>query len=641
MDNEKRLSSRQDRLLGMDMSITRRDFLNALLLGAGAALLDLPAPLQLLAQGHQWDGYGGTGDYADAHGNTEAVVSAGHGVRDGRYENLSGKVFDTGEVFDLVAIGGGLSGLGAAFYFKKTAGSKRRCLVLENHPVFGGVAKRNEFVVNGQKLIGPQGSNSFVVIDEPGTAGYEIYNELEIPHEFEYQKIPSRLDSLRFDRTNFGFMLWHDTTVSVGYFFDGQSAGTSPQWITDMWNKKLEHAPLPQKVKKDLLTWRTGRKRTDAGIPFEQWLDSMSYKEYLEKVMGLDPAVTAYVDPVLAASIGLGCDVISAYGAYQIGMPGFHEGSQQNASRSRKEWHSFPGGNDGFVRHLVKKLVPDAIHGKNTFADILNQRINFGALDDARNTVRIRLGATAARVEHIPSPEKSEYVLVTYVKEGKLYRLKARSVVMASGGWMSRRVVRDLPEAHAAAYRQFYRSPVLVVNVAVTNWRFLARLGITACRWFEGFGFSCNLRQSMVVGDYRPPLDPDKPAILTFYVPFYYPGLPLRDQGVRGRTALLSTSYADYERSIREQMLRLFGGAGFDPRKDIAGIILNRWGHAYVNPQPGFYFGRDGHPAPHEVIRKGFGRIAFANSELNGHQHWVGAVSEGQRAARQVAEYFG
>jgi spermidine dehydrogenase len=46
----------------------------------------------------------------------------------------------------------------------------------------------------------------------------------------------------------------------------------------------------------------------------------------------------------------------------------------------------------------------------------------------------------------------------------------------------------------------------------------------------------------------------------------------------------------DYEREIRQQMIRMFGGSGFDAQKDIAGIILNRWGHGYVTPTPGFFF---------------------------------------------------
>jgi spermidine dehydrogenase len=142
----------------------------------------------------------------------------------------------------------------------------------------------------------------------------------------------------------------------------------------------------------------------------------------------------------------------------------------------------------------------------------------------------------------------------------------------------------------------------------------------------------------MIVGDYQPPLDPDKPAIITFYVPFYYPGLPVREQGIKGRMKLLSTSYSDFESQIRDQMIRLFGKSGFKPDKDLAGIILNRWGHAYVNPQPGFYFGRDGKPAPRDVIRRRFGRISFAHAELHGHQHWAGAAAEGIRAVDQILE---
>jgi spermidine dehydrogenase len=209
---------------------------------------------------------------------------------------------------------------------------------------------------------------------------------------------------------------------------------------------------------------------------------------------------------------------------------------------------------------------------------------------------------------------------------------------MAGGSWMTQHVVRDLPEDYRHAYARFYRSPVLVVNVALTNWRFLYKLGLTACRWFDGFGFCCNLRQPMLVGDYRPPLHPAKPIILTFYVPFYYPGKPVREQGVQGRTEMLSISFAEYERQIREQMVKLFGAGGFNPHADIAGIILNRWGHAYLDPQPGFYFGRNGLPAPRDVVRKRFERIAFANAEMNGHQNWPGAVTEGRRAMLQLLD---
>jgi len=620
----------------MTTGITRRDFLNAALIGAGAALLQLPAPIRLFAQTNSWDGDGGLVDYAASHGTTENVVRYAHAMRDGRYDVIPSDADDTGEIFDLVIIGGGMSGLGAAFHFKKSMRKGQRCLIIENHPVFGGQSKRNEFIVNGQRLIGPQGANSFIVLDNPETHGYEIYSELGIPQRFKYQKLTSTDKKLYFDRTHYGFMLWYDDFPDNGYFFEN-AAG--PKWAADMWGRNFEDTPFSENVKKDFVTWRNSRKRNYKGEDFRQWLDTMTYKEYLEKVMKLSPEITRFIDPVLASSIGLGSDAISAFGAYQVAMPGFQgfpSGFTKRARSEKSDWHSFPGGNDGFARFFTKALISDAISGSRSFEDIHNQKINFDALDRPSNSVGMRLGALAVNIEHNSEPDKSELVWVTYVKDGKIYRLKARSVVMANGSWVTRRIVKKLPEEHKEAYKQFHRSPMLVVNVAVTNWRFLYKLGLTSCRWFGGFGFSCNIRQPMIVGDYQPPLDPDKPAIITFYVPFYYPGLPIHEQGVKGRAELLSTSYADYEKKIKEQMTRLFGKSGFDPEKDIAGIILNRWGHAYVNPQPGFYFGRDGQPAPSSVIRKRFGRMAFGHSELNGHQHWLGAVEEGIRAARQA-----
>ncbi|NIT03976.1 NAD(P)/FAD-dependent oxidoreductase, partial [Candidatus Saccharibacteria bacterium] len=239
--------------------------------------------------------------------------------------------------------------------------------------------------------------------------------------------------------------------------------------------------------------------------------------------MGLDPSVTRFADPVLASVVGLGCDAISAYTARQVSMPGFPE-FRGYRSLKNSHWHSFPGGNDGFSRFFIKALIPDAIAGERNFEDIQNGRVNFAALDRKRNRVRLRLGSSVVRVEHRGSGD-GKTVSIVYEQGGRLYSLKARGVVMATGGRIARRVVRDLPEEHETAYGQFHVSPILVANVAVTNWRFLYKLGLTACKWFTGFGFGCNIRKPMMVGDYRPPLHPDKPNVLTFYVSFHEPGL--------------------------------------------------------------------------------------------------------------------
>jgi spermidine dehydrogenase len=169
----------------MGQPITRRDFLNATLLGVGATLLQASAPIELVAKNNSWDGYGAVGDYAISSGNTQEVMRVAHEIRDGRYDHLPSNAVDTGEFFDLVAVGGGMSGLGAAYYFKKAKKPSWKCLVLENHPIFGGESKRNEFLVNGQRLIAPQGANEFDIPAKPGEDGHELYAELGIPWKFE------------------------------------------------------------------------------------------------------------------------------------------------------------------------------------------------------------------------------------------------------------------------------------------------------------------------------------------------------------------------------------------------------------------------------------------------------------------------
>jgi spermidine dehydrogenase len=116
----------------------------------------------------------------------------------------------------------------------------------------------------------------------------------------------------------------------------------------------------------------------------------------------------------------------------------------------------------------------------------------------------------------------------------------------------------------------------------------------------------------MIAGAFHPPFDPDKPIVLTFYMGLYTPGKSAAEQGNLGRERLLSTSFAEYESRICKQMTTLFADAGFDARRDIAGIVLNRWGHARVIQPPGFYYGRDGKPSPREIVQKGYGRIAIA-----------------------------
>jgi spermidine dehydrogenase len=647
----------EERELGLGCPITRRDFIGTTLLGAGAGLLGLPAPLGGLSgdpaaadrartgasdqAGDPWTGYPGVGDYARSNGDPWEVVTAGHRIRDGVFEHPPAHASDTGETYDLVVVGGGMSGLVAAHRFRREAAAGMRCLVLENHSLAGGESKRNVLQVDGELLIAPQGANQF---GYPRREGPEltICRDAGVPalEARRYQAWAPGVLPLEIARENWEYMLWSDLTPAMGFFFQTDSGGS---WVRNMWSDDLARAPYAEGVRRDLLRWRKEtrepREFPDQG-QLERWLDTMTYQEYLEGVLGLGPAVARYAHPILASYLGLGCDALSAYIAYETDMPGFqmYTGPYQARHMRDVTIDAFPGGNDAVARCILKYLVPEAITGGKDFADVHNGRIRFDELDRAGRPIRVRLGATAVRVEHEGPPDSATHARVTYTHGGEVYTLRARTVVMASNGWTARHVVRGLPPAYRAAYAAFPRSPVLVANVALHDWKPMYRAGYTAFEWFEGFGFAANFSRSMVIGDYRPPLDPARPRVLTLYVPLFKPGLPVAEQGIQARYEMFGTSYRGYEKVIRGQLARLFGGWGFDPARDIAALVLNRWGHAYVNPAPGFFFGRDGADAPRDVIRRSFGRIAFAGAELGGHQHAGGAIGEGWRAAGQCLE---
>lgn len=599
----------------MGENILRRDFLNNTLLGFGAALLRQPAP----AQTHDtFSGYGGVGDYGASNGDPWPVVSVGHKLRDGAYNPLGPDVVDTGESFDLLIVGGGLSGLGAAYYFAKATGGRKRCLILENHPMFGGHCKQNEFEVNGERLIGPQASNDFGVPRAgSGSQMDQLFTELKIPREFTWQEWDGDLKPLRIPRDNYSHMDGiNDTQVDVGYFFDHPKR----TWLHNIFANRLEGAPFSEQVKRDLMKWRT---TTGGSEEVRRHLDTITYKQHIEGELGLSPEVTKFVQPVVGLICGASPDAVCARAAHNLVSP-----------MGARAAISFPGGNTTFARHLVRSLIPESMNGDLSFSDVLNHPVHFDALDRKDAPTRIRLNATVIRVAH-----EGSGVAVVYEKDGKLYRSRGRAAVVASAGWVNRHTIADLPREIQTAYDEFQYAPAMSVNVALTNWRFLYRLNAPAVRYFDGgFGWSCNIRQNMVAGSYQPALHPDKPTVLTFYLGLYTPGLPAGEQGNLGRTKMLATSYADYERQIRSQMTTLFRDAGFNPSRDIAAIILNRWGHARVIQPPGFYYGRDGKPSAREIVQKGFGRIALAHAELNGHQNATGALMQGQRAAGQVLD---
>jgi spermidine dehydrogenase len=624
-------NEKHDKSLGLNQPICRRDFLNSTLLAAGGALLSPLTPQQLLAIANEndWTGYGGVGDYANSNGNTLEVMTAGHQIRGGVFDNsLPAETIDTGETFDCVVVGGGVSGLSAAFFVQKYGGSKLTCLVLDNHPVFGGESKRNEFIVDGQRIMGPQGADHFQV-PLPHSVMARLFEQIGLDwRKFEYQKWASSSPEIPLGNS------FEDSRGPDALYFGAKFGQKPGVWLIDPWKKNLQGAPISEKTKAELLKYN---QRQDTGLPFDypgddksRQLDSVTIEQYLVDKYGLSHETVQTFMAEEGGGFGAGPDVVSAYCIYAFDVLRSEQGPLL----------SFPGGNDGITRHMVKTLIPDSIPGPNTLESVCRNNVNFDAFDRPGQSTRIRLSSTAVWVKHEGDPSKSDFLSVAYTRGGKVYRLKARSVVLAGGCWTSKHIVRDLPSAHREAYDQFFRSPCMMANVALRNWRFLYKMGISGCQWFEGIGSFTAVRKLPTFSTDQKTIGPDSPVVLTLKVLFPHYGLPLKEQGNLGRAQLLTTSFRDYERQIRTQLSEMFSASGFNAERDIAGIILNRWGHAYVSPQPGFFFGKDGKPAPRTVLRAApFGRIAFANTDLSGAPDHRTAIGEAHRAVSQLLDH--
>ena len=491
--------------------ITRRDFLNGTLLASGAALVSAACPFQLMAA-EDWDGNSGIGDYAGANGNTHQVMSDGHVIRDHRLDRTSPAIEETGETFDCVIVGGGISGLAAALFYQRAGGSKKSCLVLENHPIFGGEAKRNEFSVDGQRLIASQGSAMWFQ-PLPGSFLEHFYDSVGIdPRGFQYQQNASAIQT--------GVTPYAGDGSNFGLFFGADAVHPHGTWLVDPWAKKLAGAPMGDAAKRELLAMQETPDRRPKprrhGDAISRQLDSITLEEDLMRRGVNRDTIRRYLSPVSGGGSGIGADVLSAYTDYAPDL--LFPWEKQHGPQM------FPGGNTGVARHIVKALLSAALPGPATMAGICQARVNFAALDQPHQPTRIRLRSTVVSVGHDGEAARSAHVNIVYLREGRFYRVRARSVVLANGNWTINSIVRDLPAAYRHAYAQFFRAPCIMANVAVRNWRFLAQLGISQCQWFEGIGNYMAVRRVATIGGGVDRTFARQSHVLTLKILFAHPG---------------------------------------------------------------------------------------------------------------------
>jgi spermidine dehydrogenase len=269
--------------------------------------------------------------------------------------------------------------------------------------------------------------------------------------------------------------------------------------------------------------------------------------------------------------------------------------------------------------------------------DVVTARADYSKLDTAENSVRIRLNSTVVNAQHVGNKESAKAVQVSYMRAGKLYSAKGKYSVLACYNTMIPYVCPELPETQKEALSYLVKAPLVYTHVALRNWTAFSKLGIRQIVAPASYHTYTALDFPVSLGQYNFPSKPDEPAVLFMLRTPCKPGLPMRDQNRAGRTELLQTPFAQFERNIRDQLGRMLGEAGFDPANDISAITVNRWAHGYAYT-PNALFDpewKEGQQ-PWVLGRKPFGRIAIANSDAGASAYTDVAIDQGLRAVDEI-----
>jgi spermidine dehydrogenase len=634
---------RSDRALGMHAAITRRDFVQGALWGAGA--LALPqiggcgyrtVPLAPAAQDR-------LGYYPPTltglRGSHPGAFEPAHALRDGHFH---AQPLDIGEVYDLIIVGAGISGLSAAHLYRKER-PDARILILENHDDFGGHAKRNEVSIDGQMRLLNGGTYS-IESPRPYSAiadgvlrdiGIDAAALSEQTQKKEFYASIGLTDGIFFDRETFG-----RDHLAAGYRHRP-------------WAEFLKGAPLTDAAKRDLERVESGTTDYLAGLsPLEkkQKLLRISYLSYLRDVVKVDPSVLALYQAMTQGWWGVGIDAIGALDAWGSDMPGFKglrlpDGSIPGmgytpagfTDTGGSTFMHFPDGNASIARALVRRLIPSAVPG-TAIEDLVTARVNYAQLDRDGEAVRLRLNSVVVGVHHDdPNPTRAQRVRVAYVRDGRVLEVTGKQCILACYNAVIPYLIPELPAPQKAAMHEAVKTPLVYTTVALSHWRSFHELGVHSIYAPGSYHTTVRLNPTVDIGDYQSPRSPDEPTLLAMVRTPCRPGLTEHEQNKVGRAELLATPFETFEREIRDQLRRMLAGTSFDPTRDIRAIVVNRWPHGYA-PENNPLFDRDDADVdPHYVrARARFGRIAIANSDAGAGAYTDVAIEQGHRAVYEL-----
>jgi spermidine dehydrogenase len=586
-------------------------------------------------------------------GSHPGSFEAAHALRDGQPAPAP---TDTGEQYDLIVVGAGISGLAAAHFYRMHARSSR-ILILDNHDDFGGHAKRNEFDL-GNRLNLMNGGT--LEIDSPRpygpvaagllkTLGVDVAKLIKSTQHLEYYDHLGLQSGAFFDRETFGS--------------DKLVVGTGKRTLA----QAITQAPLSELARKQIVELETGRIDYLPGLSSDekkQRLSRMSYEAFLRDVAHAEPAVLKFYHARTHGEWGVGTDAVSALDCWAFDMPGFEGLKLAKGSIARMGYTPagyadtggslrlhFPDGNATIARLLVRDLIPQAVRGSPVAGDsasgghaawspaeeIVTARIDYSRLDAPGEPLKLRLNSTAIRVRHLGEPKAATQVEITYLQAGRAYVARARGCVLAGYNMMIPYLCPELPAAQKEALHNLVKTPLVYTSVALRNWQAFERLKLHRVYAPGSYHTYFHLNPHVDIGAYQSATSPDDPILVHMVRTPCRPGLPEHDQNRAGRTELLSTSFETFERNIRDQLGRTLADGGFDPARDITAITVNRWPHGYAPEyNPLFDPELPEEQQPHVIGRAQFGRIAIANSDAGGAAYTDSAIDQGHRAVMEL-----